>query len=96
MLSVLSQQNLVSSKPRTVSSDTISSVGNTLGECRYPIDKVSVPSSSRANGQNISSLGNSLDDILLHPSLETRLFVLVMIQRMTFYPNNLLKEREES
>ena len=96
MLSVLSQQNLASSKPRTFISDIISSVGNTSVECGYPIDKVSVPSSSRANGQNISSLGNSLYDVLLHPSLETGQFVLVMIQRMTFYPNNLLKEKEES
>ena len=70
LLSVLSQQNLASSKPRTVTSETISSVGNTSGECRYPIDKVSVPSSSRANGQNILSLENSLDDVLLH--LESR------------------------
>ena len=59
-LSVLSQQNLASSKPRTVTSDTISSVGNTLGECHYAIDKVSVPSSSRAYEQNILSLVKDL------------------------------------
>ena len=72
MLSVLSQQNLASSKPRTVTSETILLVGNTSGECRYPIDKVSVASSSRANGQNILSLENLLDDVLLHPESRDR------------------------
>ena len=56
---MLSQQNLASSKPRTVTSETISSIANTSGEC-----KVSVPSSSRANGQNKLSLENSLDEVV--------------------------------